>query len=97
MITLSEIFTEAAIQEVLDEFEKKKDSCGVDGMYLSELREYWSINRDRILESILQEQFVPGIVRNIEIVNYKGKKRIVSLYNSIDRLVLRVLTKAIQI
>lgn len=62
-------------------------------MYLTELPEYWKINGDDILQMIFVGEYEPGPVRNTEIVNYKGKKRIITLYNSIDRLILKCIAE----
>lgn len=77
MITLKDIFTKENIESAPQDLLTKKDSCGIDGMYLSELSEYWSINGDDILQMIEEGKYIPGIVRNTDIVNYRGKKRAV--------------------
>ena len=98
MMTTSfeDIFNDEMIEEALTDLEGKRDSCGVDGVYLSQLREYWEINSDDILEMLLKETYEPGIIREVEIINNKGKRRIISLYNSLDRLILRCISQKLQ-
>ena len=43
-IRMRDIFMDDALEEALTFLEGKRDSCGVDGMYLSELRTYWKMN-----------------------------------------------------
>lgn len=88
-LTLEKIFVKENIDSAMKNLLTKKDSCGIDGMYLSELMEYWSINGDDVLQMIFDGKYTPGPVRNTEIVNYKGKKRTITLYNSLDRLILK--------
>ena len=95
-IYFESIFSEKMIDESMKDLEKKRDSCGIDGVFLSELREYWNINGGRIRDSIIKGEYTPGTVREIEIFNYKGKRRTIALYNSIDRLILRCLAQRIQ-
>lgn len=95
-IYFESIFSEEMIDESMKDLESKRDSCGIDGVYLSELREYWDINGRRIRDSIIKGEYTPGTVREIEIFNYKGKRRTIALYNSIDRLILRCLAQRIQ-
>ncbi len=95
-LIFDEIFEPAIIDEAVSYLESRKDSCGIDGILLSELREYWLINGNDILEMLRRERYTPGIIRIIEIVNYKGKKRKIALYNSLDRMILRCLSQKIQ-
>ena len=89
-------FSKENIEEALHELEGKRDGCGVDGVYLSQLREYWDINGDDILELLKKETYEPGVVREAEIITSKGKRRLIALYNSIDRLLLRCVSQVIQ-
>ncbi len=95
-IEFESIFTKDKTEEAISFLETKKDSCGVDGIYLSELREYWTINGNDILEILKNEKYTPGLVKKVEIVNYKGKKRKIAMFNSIDRMILRCLAQDIQ-
>ena len=90
------IFHEAAIQEALAYLEQKRDTCGVDGMYLSELRSYWEINGESILKELERGSYEPGLVRITEILGRDGKRRKISVFCSIDRLLLRCLERFLQ-
>lgn len=82
--------------EALDHLTSKRDSCGPDGIALSQLPEYWKINGSKIKKAIIEGSYRPGVVQNIELINRKGKKRIISVMNSIDRLILRATVQVVQ-
>lgn len=93
----SQVFTDENIEESLKYLAGKKDSSGKDGVMLSDLPEYWELNQDRILGALEDGTYRPGIVTFCEIVNYRGKKRTIALYNSVDRLLLRCLMQMLQV
>ena len=88
---MNEFLSEKNIDKAMAYLDQKSDSCGCDGVYLSELQDYWEVNGEEILEELRADKFQPGVVRSVEIINYKGKKRKIALHNSIDRLILRAL------
>lgn len=93
---MEDIFISEQIEEALDNLSTKKDTCGIDGLYLSELRDDWNINGERYLSLLRKGKYKPGIVQIYEIVNYTGKRRSISSFNSIDRLVLRCLATSLE-
>ena len=54
-------------KKALQFLETKKNSCGQDGMYLSELSEYWHVNQTVLMEQLLTGTYEPGIVKIVEI------------------------------
>ena len=95
-LTLKDIFTQDTINDALQYLEHKRDSCGADGVYLSELRSFWNMNRDTLLSDILEERYDPGMIRMEEIVTSGGKRRTIAIHNSIDRLILRCMAQKLQ-
>ncbi len=95
-LTLEDIFTNKNIEEALDELASRRDTCGPDGVALSQLPHYWEVNGRKIREAILNGNYRPGAVQTIEIVNRKGKRRKISVMNSIDRLILRCIVQLAQ-
>jgi hypothetical protein len=71
-ISFDDIFSKDAIEEVMQELETKRDGCGVDGMPLSQLREFWEVNGDDILDMLKKDAYEPGMVREVEIINNKA-------------------------
>ena len=93
ILTLSDVFTAAAIEDALSWLEGKRNASGPDGLMLSELRSWWKINGASILVSLDRETWEPGIVRMTELLTRTGKKRKIALFNSVDRLLLRCLSQ----
>ena len=73
-LTIKDIFISEEIEEALCHLSTKKDTCGIDGLYLSELRDDWNINGNRYLSLLLEGKYKPGIVQIYAIVNYTGKR-----------------------
>ncbi|HAT88295.1 MAG TPA: CRISPR-associated endonuclease Cas1 [Roseburia sp.] len=90
-LCINDVVSDENINIAMESLLEKRDSCGVDGVKLSELPAYWNTNGDRIKKSILDGTYVPGMVNQIEIINQKGKHRMISLMNSVDRLIYRAL------
>ena len=88
-MTVNDIVEESNIKAAMEYLSAKRDSSGIDGMKLSDLPGYWEANGAKIVDSILDGTYAMGSIKQCEIVNYKGKHRIISLMNSADRLVYR--------
>ena len=91
MITLESIISKRNQAAAFAHLGTKKTGAGIDNMELSELHNYWDMNGGLICESIRKGTYEPGPVIQYDIVNRNGSKRAVSKYNSIDRLVLRMI------
>lgn len=74
---------------------EKNDSCGIDGMRLSQLKEYLEINEETLQAAILNGTYTPGLVQETDIISAKGKVRTIAILNAIDRLVLRAIHQVI--
>ncbi len=94
-VTVDDIANDENINAALEHLESKHDSCGLDGIKLSELREYWNTNKEVIILAIKEGKYSPGIVSVTEILKPNGKRRTVAKLNSIDRLILRALTQVL--
>jgi len=95
-LTMADVFIPEQIEEALSHLSTKKDTCGIDGLHLSELRDDWNINGERYLSLLRDGKYKPGIVQIYEIINYTGKRRSISSFNSVDRLVLRCLATSLE-
>ena len=49
---LSEIMSEENLNAALEHLSQKHDSCGTDGMFLSELPEYLKLNKEGLIASL---------------------------------------------
>ena len=95
-LTVKTVFTKEQLDEALSFLAVRKDSCGSDGVYLSDLKEYWKINSDSILQALESEKYLPKTVRIIDIINVQGKRRSISIFSSVDRLLLRCIAVKMQ-
>ena len=95
-VTIKDVASRDNMELALEYLSSKKDSCGIDGMFISDLPDYWKVNGSKLIRSLLEGTFTPGTVRNFDMVNYHGKKRSLSLFNSIDRLVIRAVRQVLQ-
>ena len=96
MFTLEELLSKRNQREALAHFRHKKDGCGEDGMHVSELEEYWQLNQERVLAEIMCGSFEPGVVKTVEIINRKGKRRVISSMNVLDRFISRLLSQKLR-
>lgn len=90
-ITIEDFFEEENFKDAIESFADKRDTCGIDGIKLSELESYWIANGDKIKQSILDGTYTMGTIEQREIINHKGKRRTISMMNSVDRLIYRAL------
>lgn len=95
-ITVADVFLEENLIEAMGAFADKRDTCGIDGVKLSELESYWQANGNKIQSSIVNGTYKMGIVEQTEIVNRKGKKRTISMMNSVDRFIYRALYQVME-
>lgn len=75
MITIDEILSENNQRKAFEHLKTKRDGCGIDGMHLSELEEYWKLNGENICEQIRRQEYKPSIVLIKPYLNKKGKFR----------------------
>ncbi len=58
-------------------------------MRVSELKEYWDMNQERITQEIKEGTYQPGIVKIYEMTSERGKRRNISSLNVIDRFITK--------
>lgn len=96
MFTMDEMLSKRNQRDAFAHFRTRRNGCGADGMRLSELEDYWKINHQKIEAELRDGSYHPGIVRNTEIVNGRGKRRIISTMNVIDRFIARLLAQKLK-
>ena len=92
---LEDVFSDENIGIAFSYLAEKKDTCGTDGILLSELPDYWKFNKDKIVDSVFTETYKVGIVRQTDVLSSSKKRRTVSTMNSVDRLLGRALLQTI--
>jgi group II intron reverse transcriptase/maturase len=88
---IERILSDGNINLAREHLQGKHDSCGVDGMRLSELKDYIQNNMAALRASIMDGTYRPGLVQEVELINKKGKIRTISKLTSVDRLILRAI------
>ena len=96
MFTLEELFSRENQNRAMENLKTKKDGKGSDGILLSELEEYWLLNKERVYSEIEEGVYVPGVVKCFEIINNIGKRRIVSNLCTLDRFIGRLLAQKME-
>lgn len=93
MITYESIFSKKNIQHAFEHLSIKKNGAGTDTSSLGDLKEYWELNRERILEGVRTCSFKPDMVQEYEIINGRGKRRTVTKYSEPDKLITRLIAQ----
>lgn len=96
MFGIDELLSNRNQQEALEHLATKHDGCGADGMLLSEFPEYWEQNKERILTEIKNGTYSPGVIKTTEIINGQGKRRVISIMNTQDRFITRMLAQKLK-
>lgn len=93
MFTIDEMLSKKNQKVAFEHFALKKDGCGIDGMHLSELEQYWEINQEHICEEIRNQEYEPDIVLIRECINRTGKRRNIASLTVLDRFITRLLAQ----
>lgn len=93
MFTIDELLSKKNQRLAFEHLALKKDGCGLDGMHLSELNQYWTVNQQRICEEIREQKYKPGLILIREYMNKRGKRRNIASLNVIDRFITRLLSQ----
>ncbi len=91
MFTIDELLSNRNLREAFAHFRNKNNGKGADNVPLSELQEYWDVNHETIINQLREGTYEPGIVKEREIINGKGKRRNISVLTTIDRFITRLL------
>lgn len=84
---IEQLFSKSNLEEAQASFNIKHNSAGYDGVLLSDVFEYFDLNREEIISSILEHKYVCKKTMLSEMLNYKGKRRIIAKMCSIDRCI----------
>ena len=96
MFTMEEMLSKRNQRDAFNHFSMKKNGRGVDGMQISELEDYWKINHEQIEADLLAGNYQLGIVKSYEMINGRGKRRVICSLNAIDRFVARLLAQKLR-
>ena len=96
MFTLDEVLSKSNQKEALEFLTIKGNSRGAEGMFMSDLEEYWNLNGQVILKQLQDETHEPGLAKSTEIINKKGKRRLIYNLPAIDRFISRMLSQKLR-
>lgn len=96
MFTLDEVLSKSNQKEALEFLTIKGNSRGAEGMFMSDLEEYWNLNGQVILKQLQDETYEPGLAKSTEIINKKGKRRLIYNLPAIDRFISRMLSQKLR-
>lgn len=96
MFDVEELLSKKNQKMALEHLLSKKDGCGRDGVKISDFQEYWEVNHENIEQEIREGTYIPGIIKTYEIVNNRGKQRVVSSLNVTDRMITRMLAQKLK-
>ena len=68
----------------------------MDGIYLSQLEEYWAKCGGDKVQQLRDGSYEPEVVEEFELISPKGKKRNINKMSSVDRLITRAITQGLQ-
>ena len=91
MFSIDEMLSKRNQKEAFAYLQRKKNSCGADGMPLFEIENYWKMNNQKIIETLKVGTYEPGVIKCTEIVSNKGKRREISNLCAVDRFISRLL------
>ena len=96
MFTMEELLSKRNQNDAMGHFANKPDSRGADGMRLSELKNYWQLNGNRILEEIRTGTYEPAIMEKYEVIGGSGKKRVITNMAVKDRFIARLISQKLK-
>ena len=88
---MEKIFSEEKLKVAVEKLLLKKDSCGIDGIYISRYKEYFEMNGESIRNSLVRGEYQPDAVQLVELLKKNGKKRKISKHTCTDRVILEVI------
>ena len=90
MFDINELSSKRNQRDALKYFDTQHRTRGSTSA-TSDFECYWTINGSKIVDSIKNEKYEFGLINTKEILNKNGKKREISIYNSVDKFILRML------
>lgn len=83
---MEKILSRDNLNQAYKQVYKNKGSHGIDKMTVYELKEYLKNNKDKLIESILNETYKPQPVLMVEIPKDNGKTRKLGIPTVVDRV-----------
>lgn len=88
---MEKLFSEERLKDAVEKLLLKKDSCGIDGICISQYKEYFELNGEAIRNRLVTGEYQPDAVLLVELLKKNGKKRKISKYTCTDRVILEII------
>lgn len=95
MSLIDDVINDANIESSLLYLKEKKDTCGSDGLRVSQLDEYLTNNKTLLINLLKSYSYKTREVILTDILSKNGKVRTIAKVNSIDKLVSRMIYQVI--
>ncbi len=92
---ISRIVSNENVYQAYLSLNNKRNTSGKDGMLLSDVWEYYQLNKDRIINNILNKKYKCQTILLQEILDYKGKRKMIAKMCAIDRLLSKAITQVL--
>ncbi len=93
---LKEILSESNLKKAYLELMKRNYSSGIDGVMLSQLKEYLILNWQDIENQLVLGTYEPNIVQVYELLSKKGKVREIYKFTIIDNFIQKAVSLILQ-
>ena len=92
---LDKMLSEENLGLALDQVRRNRGACGIDGMEVSDLKDYLDENLDEIKESIRKRTYKPQPVKRVEIPKPDGGVRKLGVPTVLDRFVQQAIAQVL--
>jgi len=92
---LEQILSPTNLHKAYKRVKSNKGNGGTDKMEVESLGDYLVVNREYLIESILDGTYRPNPVRRVEIPKENGKKRMLGIPTVVDRVVQQTITQVL--
>ena len=95
MELLDEILSRGNLNKAYLQVYRNKGASGVDGVTVSELKQYLKENKEEILTKIRQRKYKPQPVRRVKIPKENGEKRNLGIPTVVDRVIQQAIVQVL--
>jgi RNA-directed DNA polymerase len=92
---LEQILSPANLNRAYKRVRSNRGSGGIDKMEVESLQEYLVINKEKLIQSILDGSYRPNPVRRVEIPKENGKKRGLGIPTVVDRVIQQAIAQVL--
>ena len=95
MELIEEILRTSNLTQASKEVIRNKGAGGIDGMSVKDLKEYLYKNREKIINQIRSQKYIPQPIRGKEIPKGNGKSRTLGIPTVVDRMLQQAVLRVI--